>query len=252
MPFYYTPMVTAWQGKVTVPVTASYLGNDVQPLDVPNALANADRHRVTRTSRTALHLRHDRVAFTKRFGSKIFVQTSADYQWRNELRSAESPNEGCTSPLGDGSDRRVSAISESTRTRRTGRRRRCITRRCRAGTPCRTTSGSASTTASRAGSRTRRSCRTVHVDLNVCNFNCAFFAQNLDQNRSESVNLMNFRIDKAVPLGGRRQGDDHARHLQPAERGPGDQLQPGGRPRFGRVIAVLDPRVFQLGFRLEF
>ena len=41
------------------------------------------------------------------------------------------------------------------------------------------------------------------VDLNVCNFNCAFFAQNLDQNRSEAVNLLNFRIDKAVPLGGR-------------------------------------------------
>jgi hypothetical protein len=34
------------------------------------------------------------------------------------------------------------------------------------------------------------------VGLNVCNFNCAFFSQNLDQNRSESVNLLNFRVDK--------------------------------------------------------
>ena len=73
----------------------------------------------------------------------------------------------------------------------------------------------------------------------------------MDQNRSEAVNLMNFRIDKAFPLGG-HEGDPDARHLQPVERRSGDQLQPVGRRRRGRVIAVLDPRVFQMGFRLEF
>ena len=39
------------------------------------------------------------------------------------------------------------------------------------------------------------------VALNVCNFGCAFFATNLDQNRSESVNLMNLRVDKSIGVG---------------------------------------------------
>ena len=35
----------------------------------------------------------------------------------------------------------------------------------------------------------------------MCNFECTFFVENLDQNRSEAVNLMNFRVDKAFPIG---------------------------------------------------
>src|SRR4029453_5292380 len=38
-------------------------------------------------------------AFQKRFGTRFFVQTSYDYQWRNELRSANIPDWGSTSPL---------------------------------------------------------------------------------------------------------------------------------------------------------
>jgi len=41
------------------------------------------------------------------------------------------------------------------------------------------------------------------VPLNVCNFNCSFFTQNLDTNRSETVNLFNIRFDKSVPIQGR-------------------------------------------------
>ena len=38
-------------------------------------------------------------AFNKRFGSEFFVQSSFDYQWRDELRSADIVNWGSTSPL---------------------------------------------------------------------------------------------------------------------------------------------------------
>ena len=39
------------------------------------------------------------VAFNKRFSQKFFINTSADYQKRNELRSADIPDWGSTSPL---------------------------------------------------------------------------------------------------------------------------------------------------------
>ena len=88
------------------------------------------------------------------------------------------------------------------------------------------------------------------VNLNVCNFNCAFFATNLDQNRSESANLLNFRIDKAVPVGRFKASvmlDIY--NILNADPVTNFNLSVGS-PR--TVIAVLDPRVFQLGFRLEF
>jgi outer membrane receptor protein involved in Fe transport len=88
------------------------------------------------------------------------------------------------------------------------------------------------------------------VNLNVCNFNCAFFANNLDANRSESVNLLNFRIDKAVPIGRTKATlmlDIY--NLLNADPVTNFNL-PVTSPR--TVIAVLDPRVFQVGFRFEF
>ena len=90
------------------------------------------------------------------------------------------------------------------------------------------------------------------VGLNVCNFGCAFFSQNLDQNRSESVNLMNFRIDKSFLLGGSKKAtlmlDIY--NLLNADLVTNFNLLLG--PTYKNVIAVLDPRVFQMGFRFEF
>ena len=89
------------------------------------------------------------------------------------------------------------------------------------------------------------------MDLNVCNFNCAFFTKNLDQNRSESVNLLNFRIDKAVPIQGRFKASVMLDIYNVLNADPVTNFNLNvTSPR--TVIAVLDPRVFQLGFRLEF
>ena len=90
------------------------------------------------------------------------------------------------------------------------------------------------------------------VPLNVCNFNCAFFAQNLDQNRSESVNLMNVRVDKSIPLGGRVKATLMLDIYNILNADPVTNFNLGVGPGYKSVIAVLDPRVFQMGFRLEF
>jgi len=91
-----------------------------------------------------------------------------------------------------------------------------------------------------------------NVPLNVCNFECSFFSTNLDQNRSESVNLLNLRVDKAFPIGGRAKitAMFDAYNILNADPITNFNLNIGGG--YKKVIATLDPRVFQVGFRLEF
>ena len=69
-------------------------GRDVQPASTcPTALAGNDRRGVCRTSRTAT-FNYDTIefAYNKRVSQKFFVQTSVDYQWRNDFRSSLASN----------------------------------------------------------------------------------------------------------------------------------------------------------------
>ena len=88
--------------------------------------------------------------------------------------------------------------------------------------------------------------------LNVCNFGCAFFEQNLSQNRSESVNLVNFRVDKSFKLGGSMKATLMLDIYNLLNADPVTNFNLNDGPGYKNVIAVLDPRVFQAGFRLEF
>jgi hypothetical protein len=86
--------------------------------------------------------------------------------------------------------------------------------------------------------------------LNLCNFECSFFVENLDRNRSEPVNLMNFRLDKSFAFGRTKlTGMLDIYNVLNADPVTNFNLL---SDNFKRVIAVLDPRVFQVGFRLEF
>src|SRR5262249_16098791 len=91
---------------------------------------------------------------------------------------------------------------------------------------------------------------TDGVNLNVCNFECSFFTQNLSQNRSDSVNLMNVGQDKSFPLG-RFKASVMFDAYNILNADPITNLQLSATSA-RTVIAVLDPRVFQLGFRVEF
>jgi hypothetical protein len=90
------------------------------------------------------------------------------------------------------------------------------------------------------------------VGLNVCNFECSFFEQNLDQNRSENVHLMNFRVDKSIPLGRGAKATVMLDIYNLLNADPVTNFNLNDGPGYKTVIAVLDPRVFQVGFRLQF
>src|SRR5205085_8638719 len=100
MPFYYNPYIPAWDGKLTVPtrqVTSD--GRVFNLMDIPGSLASQSNALYTNIPDSDFHYDTMEFAFNKRFSEKFFIQTSADYQWRNELRSADIADWGSTSPL---------------------------------------------------------------------------------------------------------------------------------------------------------
>jgi outer membrane receptor protein involved in Fe transport len=250
VPFYFTPIVTAWVGQLTVPKTAVVNGVSYNLLDVPDRLADATDQAYTNSVGSNFNYDTIEVAFTKRFGSKFFFQTSGDYQWRDEERSADIPDWGSTSPLstdpiGVGPQLSISATApnrqKTTMYHAQMSGHYSFPYDIGVGMNYRFQSGFPYSLVVPDGA----------VDLNVCNFNCAFFATNMDANRSESVNLLNFRIDKAIPLGGSKKATLMLDIYNLLNADPVTNFNLSvTAPR--TVIAVLDPRVFQMGFRFEF
>jgi Carboxypeptidase regulatory-like domain len=249
IPFYYTPIVTGWLGQVTVPKTRVVNGVSYNLLDVPDSLAGATGTEYTNAPDSKFTYDTIEVAFHKRFGGKFFVQTAADYQWRNELRSADIPDVGSTSPLSAdpiGVFPQISVNPNAPNRQKTSGYGAQLSGRYN----FKYDVGLAVNYRFQSGFPYSLVVPDGTVDLNVCNFNCAFFSQNLDQNRSEAVNLLNFRVDKSVPIGHFKASvmlDVY--NLLNADPVTNFNLSVGA-PR--TVIAVLDPRVFQLGFRVEF
>jgi len=250
VPFYYTPIVTAWIGQLTVPKSAVVNGVTYNLLDVPNSLADATDSAYTNYPGSDFNYDTIEVAFTKRFGSGLFVQASGDYQWRDELRSADIPDTGSSSPL---STDPIGVYPQLAISATAPNRQKTTMYHAQLsghysfkydvgiGLNYRFQSGFPYSLVVPDGA----------VDLNVCNFNCAFFATNLDANRSESVNLMNFRIDKAFPFGGGKKATLMLDIYNLLNADPVTNFNLSvTSPR--TVIAVLDPRVFQMGFRFEF
>ena len=176
-------------------------------------------------------------------------QTAADYQWRNELRSADIPDVGSTSPLSTdpiGVFPQISVNPNAPNRQKTTGYGAQLSGRYN----FKYDVGLAVNYRFQSGFPYSLVVPDGTVDLNVCNFNCAFFSQNLDQNRSEAVNLLNFRVDKSVPIG-RFKGSVMLDIYNLLNADPVTNFNLSvGAPR--TVIAVLDPRVFQVGFRVEF
>ena len=250
LPFYFTPIVTAWVGQLTVPKTQIVNGTTYNLLDVPNSVADATDAAYTNYAAGDFNYDTIEVAFTKRFGSRFFFQTSGDFQWRDELRSADIPDTGTTSPLGTdpiGVYPQLSVNPNAPNRQKTTMYHAQMSGHYSfpyeigVGVNYRFQSGFPYSLVVPDGT----------VDMNVCNFNCAFFATNMDANRSESVNLLNFRLDKAIPLGGARKATLMLDIYNVLNADPVTNFNLSvTSPR--TVIAVLDPRVFQVGFRFEF
>ncbi len=251
IPFYYNPYVPAWNGQLTVPthVVAS-TGQAFNVLDIPAALASQSSALYTNVPGSDYYYDTIEFAFNKRFSSKFFVQTSADYQWRNELRSADTAPYGLgtplnTDPIAVGYFVNVNpAVSNRQKTttyhfQAMGRYTLpyeigfAVNYRYQSGFPYSEIIADTDTTPG------------LHVSPNP------FFVQNLDENRSQNVSLLNFRVDKGFTFGSHYKltGILDLYNVLNANPVTNFSVTNGN---FGHIIAVLDPRVMQLAARFEF
>lgn len=251
VPFYYTPFVPAWFGQLTVPVrvVADDTGEVFDLRDIPASLADQSEALFDNIPDSDFNYDTIEFAFNKRFGSKFFAQSSFDYQWRDELRSADIDNWGSTSPLiADpigvnyflNPNPAVSNRQETTVYHFTMMGRYvfpqdvgvALNYRFQSGFPYSRIIPDATTTPT----------------LNAVP--APFFVEDLKNNRSDSAHLMNLRIDKAFNIGRIKiTGMFDVYNLLNANPVTNFNLYNGG---FGDIIAVLDPRVAQVGFRVEF
>jgi len=252
VPFYFSPLLPAWMGKVTVP-TRVVDGNEAfSLLDVPSSIADQTDALFDNWPDGDFHYDTIEAAFSKRFSTRFFFQSSFDYIWRDELRSADISNWGTTSPLstdpiGVGPQLTINP-SAPNRQKSTMYHAQLMGRytfpygvaaainyRFQSGFPY---------------ARIIDESVSASPTLNVCNFECTFFVENIDRNRSEAVNLLNLRVDKSFPIGKAKiTAMFDAYNLLNADPVTNFNLFSND---YKRVIAVLDPRVFQVGFRLEF
>ena len=247
-PFYGTNLVPAWIGRVTVPTVQTYNGVTYNLLDVPNSIADSTDGAYTNFPDGNLHYDTIEVAFNKKV-LNFFVQTSFDYQWRDDLRS---PLDISTSPL---SADPIGINFMLTPNPAAPNRQKTTTYhfqflgrytfpyeigfaanyRYQSGFPYAPIVGDGLTA----------------PGLNLSNFGAPFFTQNLDQNRSDNVALLNFRLDKGVRVG-KAKVSAMLDIYNVLNVDPVTNFSMNVGASYKRVIAVLDPRVFQAGVRLEF
>ena len=245
-PFYGTNLVPAWVGKVTVPSRQTIGTETFNLLDVPNSLADATDGAYSNFPDGVYHYDTVEFAYNKRLSLKFFVQASADYQWRDDFRSALDLS---TSPLSSDAIGINFQLTPNpavpNRQKTTAYHLQFLGRytlpyeigfsanyRYQSGFPY---------------SRVVPDCGC----LNLSNFGSSFFVQNLNENRSDNVGLLNFRVDKGVKVG-RSKISAMLDIYNVLNADPVTNFNLNTGPAFKRVIAVLDPRVFQVGFRLEF
>ena len=249
-PVYGTNLPPAWVGKVTVPSRQVSNGQVYNLLDVPDSIADETDGVYANYPDADMHYDTIELAYNKRIRD-FFVQTSFDYQWRDDLRTAYGTYGPSTSPLSADPIGIDFALTPNpavpNRQKTTTYHFQFLGRytfpyeigfaanyRYQSGFPY-------SPIVPDDG----------QLSLNMCNFGCAFFAQNLDQNRSDNVGLLNFRLDKGVKVGKSKvTGMLDIYNVLNADPVTNFSLNLG--PNYKRVIAVLDPRVFQVGVRLEF
>jgi hypothetical protein len=182
-------------------------------------------------------------AFNKRFAHGLFIQSSYDYQWRNELRRADAPS---TSPL-NSDPLQVGFFlnpypTVDNRQKTTNWQGRLIGRyvfKYDVGVSAnlRVQSGFGY---SRLISATLPKAGTLQ-----------FFSENNENSRSETVPILDLRADKAFRIGRYRfTGMLDVYNLANSNAITNFTLVNGAN--YNKIIGTLDPRVLQLGVRFDF
>jgi hypothetical protein len=252
LPVYGSNLVPAWIGNINKPTVQTYLGTTYNLVDVADRVADQTDQIYTNYPDSDGHYDTIEFAYQKRVHN-FFVQTSFDYQWRNDLRTTLGPYGISTSPL---SSDPISPDFQFTPNPAVPNRQSTTTYhlqflgrytfkydigfaanfRYQSGFPWAPVVPDGATS----------------PGLNMSNYAASFFTQNLDQNRSDNVSLLNFRLDKSFPIGPRAKVSAMLDIYNVLNADPVTNFNMNLGPSFKTVIATLDPRVFQVGFRLEF
>ncbi len=250
VPFYYVPFVPAWANSLTVPKRVVTENGEVfNVVDIPASLADQSDAQFDNIPDGDFNYDTIEFAFNKRLGSRFFAQSSFDYQWRDELRSADIINWGDTTPLSANpiGINYFLNVNPAVRNRQetTGYGFAAIGRyvfphdvgfsanyRFQSGFAYSRIIGDQTTTPTLLATPTD------------------FFVEDLKNNRSDNVHLLNLRVDKAFRVGKiKLTGMFDLYNAINANPVTNFNLYDGG---FGDIIAVLDPIVAQVGFRVEF
>jgi TonB-dependent receptor-like protein len=196
------------------------------------------------------------LAFNKRFGTGLFLQTSFDYQWRNELRGGGGLGSGVgssntlanptTSPLNsdplaigffNDASPNVPNRQKSTNWQGRAMARYVFPYDIGVAGNFRAQSGYAY---ARIYQGSLPNAGTVRI-----------FSENIENNRSETVPILDLRLDKAFSIG-RYRITAMADLFNALNSNAVTNFTMVNGANFGRIIAALDPRTFQLGFRFDF
>jgi hypothetical protein len=185
------------------------------------------------------------LAFNKRFGRNLFIQSSVDYQWRDELRNASNPS---TSPL-DADPIATTYYQNSAVYRDVGNRQTSTnwSYRLLGRYEFPYQIGFAANLRVQSGWPWARRISTSLPNLG----NVFFFVEPIENNRSDTVTVVDLRVDKAFSVGRYRFSIMvDAFNLLNSNAVTNFNLLNGAQ--FNRIIAPLDPRTAMLGVRLEF
>jgi hypothetical protein len=235
---------------VTVPKTVTIGGERFSLLDVPDSLADETDGLFSNFPDGVYHYDTIEFAYNKRLSQKFFVQTSFDYQMRDDLRSALPGFDRATTPLATdpiGINFQLSPNPAS------GNRQDTTTYHLqflgRYTLPW--DIGFSANYRYQSGFNYSRIIPDCGC-LNLSNFGADFFVEPLSNNRADGVGLMNFRLDKGIRVGGRAKITGMLDIYNVLNSDPVTNFNLNSGSAYKNVIAVLDPRVFMVGARLEF
>jgi len=182
-------------------------------------------------------------ALNKRFTKGLFVQSSFDYQWRDELRQ----NTNSTSPLNSdplGINYYQNVFPDvSNRQASTNWQARLLGRYV---FPYEI--GTAVNIRAQSGWAYARLLRVTLPNAG----SQTFFAENIENNRSDTVTIVDVRVDKAFTFGGKYRLTMMADLFNTLNSNAVSNFNLLNGGQYNRIIATLDPRTFQLGFRFDF
>jgi len=252
----FTTFNAAWDGQFTVPVTVSvpltsYPGvvqgvQDFNLFDVPTLLKGVVNNTIANVpasvgggSNTYDTLEF---IFNKRFKNSLFFDSSFDYQWRNELRqNSASTNPFASDPLGVNYFQNVNPAVSNRQNNTVWEAHASgyylFPYRIGIGLNLQIQSGFAWA-------------RLVTAQLPNAGTQ-TFFLENIDNNRSTAVPLLNLRVDRAFRLGSHRLTPmfdlDNVLNSNAVTN---FNLRNGNS--FNEIIATLQPRTAEVALRFEF